>query len=128
MKWVFIYLFILLDFFWDNSININNIDSELFFTFFLSKLTKFLNNLNIFNFFIYIDNFLLILFIYTFFKTVLISSIFELIWPTQLFNKKNNISYNFFKNRSFLEFFIKIKNFNKFNFIINIIFFTKYKF
>ena len=118
----------MLDFFWDNSININNVCSELFITYLGNKFTLFNKYIDVFSVFLYLDNLLLILFIYTFFKTILISSIFELIWPTQFFNKKNNLSYVISKKRLFTEFFLKIKNFNKFIFIFNIFFFKNFKF
>ncbi len=118
----------MLDFIWDNSININNIVPELFIIFFNTKLVVFFEKFNIFSIFLFLDNLLLILFIYTFYKNILISSIFELIWPTHIFNKKNNIGFTNYKKKSFIEFFLKIKEFNKFNFILNSFFFKNFKF
>ena len=118
----------MLDFIWDNSININNIVPEFFILFFNAKLVVFFEKFNVYSIFLFFDNLLLILFIYTFYKNILISSIFELIWPTQIFNKKNNINFNNYKKKSFIEFFIKIKEFNKFNFLINLFFFNNFKF
>ena len=136
MEYLFYYLYftffikitILLDFFWDNSININTINTNLFITYFNNKIIIFFQNFEIFNIFLYLDNVLLILFIYTFFKTILISSIFELIWPTQFFNKKNNLNFKNYKNKSFIEFLLKIKNFNKYIFIFNTFFFKNFRF
>ena len=118
----------LLDFIWDNSINVNNITSDIFITFFNTKVTIFFEKFNLHSIFLSLDNFLLILFIYTFYKNILISSIFELIWPTQIFNKKNNINFTSLKKKSFIEFFLKIKEYNKFIFLINLFFFKNFKF
>jgi len=40
------------------------------------------------------------------------SSILELVWPTHLFNKKNNFSYSNVKNKLFLEILLKTNNIN----------------
>ena len=40
------------------------------------------------------------------------SSILELIWPTHLFNKKNNFSYNNVKNKLFTEIILKTNSVN----------------
>jgi len=76
-------------------------------------------------FFNYIDNMLLVLMLYFFFKSVILSSMLELIWPTHIFNKKNNFSYSLYKKKSFIEIFLKFKNYNSFLNILNK-FFIKY--
>lgn len=55
----------------------------------------------------YFSNLLLILFIYSFVKLLILSSMFELLWPTHFFNSKHNIFKNKVKSRLFFEFFLK---------------------
>jgi hypothetical protein len=75
----------------------------------------FLNNLlesffNYFNYKIYsIDELVAILLFYNFFKLLVFSSLVELIWPTQFFNRKNNISYKLFRYRTYTEFLLKLR-------------------
>lgn len=80
-------------------------------------------DLNVF----YFEEFVTILFVYNFFKLLLMSSLMELIWPTQFFNRKNTILFKFIRKRAFLEFLIYL--FKPFipNKIINR-FFVKYLF
>lgn len=56
------------------------------------------------------DELLTILFVFNFFKLVVWSSIFELLWPTQFFNRKNNIFYQSFRFRTFVEFQLKLNS------------------
>jgi len=77
------------------------------------------------SFFGCLDNMLLVLMLYFIFKSVLLSLVLELIWPTHIFNKKNNFSYTIPKKKIILEVFLKFKNHN---FILSLfnIFFIKY--
>ena len=78
-------------------------------------LNSYVNNLNIITIYIniiFIENIILVLILYFFFKTLIMSSILELVWPTHLFNKKNNFSYSNVKNKLFLEILLKTNNIN----------------
>lgn len=55
------------------------------------------------------DEFLLIFFFYNFVKMTIFNSIIELIWPTQIFNKKNNINFAIIKIRGFIETILKLR-------------------
>lgn len=72
----------------------------------------FLNNMHYFlNTYLYsFDELLTILFIFNFFKLTMWSSIFELLWPTQFFNRRNNIFYQSFRFRTFVEFNLKLNS------------------
>lgn len=72
----------------------------------------FLNNLHSYlNTYLYsFDELLTILFIFNFFKLIMWSSIFELLWPTQFFNRRNNIFYQSFRFRTFVEFNLKLNS------------------
>lgn len=61
-----------------------------------------------------IDELITILLFYNFFKLLTFSSIVELIWPTQFFNRKNNINYKVFRYRSYVEFLLKLRTNNIF--------------
>nr|YP_010632216.1 ymf56 [Cryptocaryon irritans]WBP62332.1 ymf56 [Cryptocaryon irritans] len=61
-----------------------------------------------------IYDFLCLIVIFSFFKTILLGLIFELIWPTHFFNKKNNINFSSKRLRSFNENLIKFFNPNDF--------------
>lgn len=61
---------------------------------------------------LFFEEFLIVLLIYNFLKLVIFNSIFELIWPTHFFNRKNN--YNFKKCRSFVGFILKLRPKNYF--------------
>jgi len=102
-----------------------NYDTITFFLYSFFKVFYFLNWNNLIFLFNYIDNMLLVLMLYFFFKSVLLSSMLELIWPTHIFNKKNNFSYSLYKKKSFIEVFLKFKNYNSFLNILNK-FFIKY--
>jgi hypothetical protein len=75
----------------------------------------FQNFLNYFDYKIFsIDELITILLFYNFFKLLVFSSLVELIWPTQFFNKKNNIHYQIFRFRSYVEFILKLRSVNLF--------------
>lgn len=67
-----------------------------------------------FNYFDYkifsIDELLSILLFYNFFKLLVFSSLVELIWPTQYFNRKHNINYKTFRYRTYTEFLLKLRS------------------
>jgi len=59
------------------------------------------------------DDLIVIFMIYSFIKILLLSSLNELVWPTQFFNRRHNIGFQVFKFRTFTEVFLKLKSFNK---------------
>ena len=90
---------------------------------YLEKTFNFFNLYTFWN----IEDILVLLFIYSLIKYIIVSSINELVWPTQIFNKKHNINWNIIKFRSYYEYILKNKNYNKYNYIF-INFFYNYKF
>lgn len=74
----------------------------------------FLNNFHFYlNTYLYnFDELLTILLIFNFFKLVMWSSILELLWPTQFFNRRNNIFYQSFRFRTFVEYNLKLNTVN----------------
>jgi hypothetical protein len=66
-----------------------------------------------------IDELIAILLFYNFFKLLVFSSLVELIWPTQYFNRKNNINYRVYRYRTYTEFFLKLRNTSNFSKIFN---------
>lgn len=66
-----------------------------------------------------IDELLTILLFYNFFKLLVFSSLVELIWPTQYFNRKNNINYKVYRYRTYTEFLLKLRNTSDFSKIYN---------
>ena len=58
-----------------------------------------------------IEEIIVIFLFYNFIKIIVFSSLFELIWPTQFFNKRH--SNSFFKYRTFTEVFLKLKKNNR---------------
>jgi hypothetical protein len=75
-------------------------------------------SINIFNnyinfYFLFSEEIVIIFLFYNFIKLLIFSSIFELIWPTQFFNRRNNFNF-LIKFRSFTENLLKLKS----NFLI----------
>ncbi len=74
----------------------------------------FYEHVNNFNYFLNFklvssEELVLIFLFYNFIKSIIFGSLFELLWPTQFFNKKNNINYTLIRYRSFNEFVIKLR-------------------
>ena len=80
----------------------------------------FLNNFDLYLSSIQEDIFI-VLIMYIFIKMVLLSSIVELIWPTQIFNRKNSTNTNIFRLRTFTETLLKLRCLKK-NFFVLIMF------
>jgi hypothetical protein len=80
----------------------------------------FLNNFDLYLSSIQEDVFVVII-MYIFIKMVLLSSIVELIWPTQMFNRKNSTNVISFRLRTFTETLLKLRGVNK-NFFVLILF------
>ena len=77
----------------------------------------FLNNFDIYLSSIQEDVFV-VLIMYIFIKMVLLSSIVELIWPTQIFNRKNSTNVISFRLRTFTEVLLKLRGLNKNLFVL----------
>lgn len=80
--------------------------------------------LNDFNFYIqlklfFIEEIVVVFMFYNFIKLIIFSSIVELIWPTQFFNKKHGSSYQLLKFRTFNETLLKLRLKNHFYIIFN---------
>lgn len=58
------------------------------------------------------DELLTIFFTINFFMLTVWSSIFELLWPTQFFNRRNNIFHQSLRFRALVEFNLKLNNIN----------------
>ena len=93
-------------------------------------MVNFFNDLNLYlNFkLISIEEIIIIFLFYNFIKVLIFGSVFELIWPTQFFNRRH--CNKFFKVRSFTESILKLKNnnsyYNTFNlYILNYFFLRK---
>lgn len=54
------------------------------------------------------EDILVVLMMYSFLKLILLSSIFELIWPTQFFNRRNSSSVVNYRLRTYTETVLKL--------------------
>lgn len=84
-------------------------------------MTEFLIKLDFFNFFVNynFEDIIVVFLLYNFFKYLIMCSIIELIWPTQFFNRKNNIGYQLVRFRTFTETLLKLRNFSTYFLIFN---------
>ena len=61
------------------------------------------------------DELIIIFLVYNFMKLLIFNAVIELIWPTQFFNKKNNINFSIIKYRGFIETLLKLrKNYKRY--------------
>ena len=116
----------MLDFFFNSKevTTLTNVDT----TYLVTELTNPVLYFNKTFLMSYLNNLLLVYFIYMFFKLVLLSSMMELMWPTHYFNKKHNISLNKIKYRSFLEIFLKSMPNSPYFVTLNVALFRFFKF
>lgn len=84
-------------------------------------MSEILSKLDFFNFFINynFEDVLVVFLLYNFFKYLIMCSIIELIWPTQFFNRKNNIGYQLIRFRTYTETLLKLRNFSNYYFVFN---------
>ena len=80
---------------------------------FLNKFDLYLSSIQ--------EDIFVVIIMYVFIKMVVLSSIVELVWPTQIFNRKNSTSVVSFRLRTFTETILKLRCLKK-NFFILIIF------
>ena len=59
-----------------------------------------------------LEDVLVVLMLYSFLKLVLLSSLLELIWPTQFFNRRNSMGVTSYRLRTFTEVLLKLRHFN----------------
>lgn len=87
-------------------------------------MSEFLNKLDFFNYYLNwnFEDVLVVFLLYNFFKYLITCSIIELIWPTQFFNRKNNIGYQLFRFRTYSETILKLRNYSSYFKIYNLFF------
>lgn len=56
-----------------------------------------------------LEDVFVVLMLYSFIKLVLLSSLFELIWPTQFFNRRHTSGLNSYRLRTFSETLLKLR-------------------
>jgi len=56
-----------------------------------------------------LEDVFVVLMLYSFLKLVLLSSLIELIWPTQFFNKRNSMGVTTHRLRTYTEVFLKLR-------------------
>jgi len=59
-----------------------------------------------------LEDIFVVLMLYSFLKLILLSSLVELIWPTQFFNRRNSMGVNSYRLRTFTEVLLKLRNAN----------------
>ena len=57
-----------------------------------------------------LEDIFVVLMLYSFIKLVLLSSIVELIWPTQFFNRRNSMGVTSLRLRTYTEVLLKLRN------------------
>ena len=85
-------------------------------------MSEYIQKLDFFNFYLNwnLEDILVVLLLYNFFKYVIMCSIVELIWPTQFFNRKNNIGYQVLRFRTYTETVLKLRNYSSFFYLFNV--------
>ena len=71
----------------------------------------YLGNLDIYMYSVLEDVFV-VLMLYSFIKLILLSSIVELIWPTQFFNRRHLMGNTNFRLRTYTEVVLKLRSLN----------------
>ena len=74
-----------------------------------------------FYFFPLFEDLIVVLMIYSFIKLLVLSTVNELIWPTQFFNRKHNIGFNAYRLRTYTEVLLKLKGNNNLLLLFNTI-------
>lgn len=76
-----------------------------------------LNFLNFYKNFLW-EDFIVVLLLYNFFKYLIMCTMIELVWPTQYFNRRHNISYERMRFRTYTEVILKLSNYTVSYFLI----------
>lgn len=84
-------------------------------------VSEYLQKLDYFNYYLNwnFEDVLVVFLFYNFFKYLITCSILELIWPTQYFNRKNNIGFQVLRFRTYSEFLLKLRNYSSYYFLYN---------
>lgn len=56
-----------------------------------------------------LEDIFVVLMLYSFIKLILLSSLVELIWPTQFFNRRNSMAITGFRLRTYTETLLKLR-------------------
>lgn len=85
-------------------------------------MSEYIQKLDFFNFYLNwnLEDVLVVILLYNFFKYIIMCSIVELIWPTQFFNRKNNIGYQVIRFRTYTETVLKLRDYSSFYYLFNI--------
>lgn len=59
-----------------------------------------------------LEDVFVVLMLYSFIKLIVLSSLVELIWPTQFFNRRNSMGVTTFRLRTYTEVFLKLRSTN----------------
>lgn len=59
-----------------------------------------------------LEDVFVVLMLYSFIKLILLSSLVELIWPTQFFNRRNSMGVTNFRLRTYTEVLLKLRSTN----------------
>jgi hypothetical protein len=59
-----------------------------------------------------LEDVFVVLMLYSFLKLILLSSLVELIWPTQFFNRRNSMGVTSFRLRTYTEVLLKLRSSN----------------
>ena len=59
------------------------------------------------------------MYMYIFFKYLILTTIVELIWPTQYFNRKHSTGYQSYRLRTYTETILKLRDYSKFYYVYN---------
>jgi len=59
-----------------------------------------------------LEDVFVVLMLYSFLKLILLSSLVELIWPTQFFNRRNSMGVTSFRIRTYTEVLLKLRSSN----------------
>jgi len=92
-------------------------------------VSDYIFNLNYLNFYknFLIEDLIVVFLLYNFFKYLIICTITELIWPTQMFNRKHLMGFQVVKFRTYTETILKLRNYNSYFYVFNY-FVLKYQF
>jgi len=59
-----------------------------------------------------LEDVFVVLMLYSFIKLILLSSLVELIWPTQFFNRRNSMGVTSYRLRTYTEVLLKLRQSN----------------
>ena len=84
-------------------------------------MLTWLETLDFFNIYYYFafEDFVVVIFLYSFFKYLIMCAITELIWPTQFFNRRQNIGYQVWRFRTYTEVLLKLRGYSNYYYAFN---------